>query len=171
MQPALDTTAQARLLEQLRLRARLASAATGTAEWLFTSPEDLVLSLGRWGRPHTLPAGATFGLPGRCFANANLYAARHPGLYYVEGYALDRIGFAHPHAWCVDETGTVHDNTWEEPGLAYAGLPFTRDYAQNAGTDRLVHDHYRDHCRILRVGFPAGAIAEVGLPLAFPATA
>lgn len=136
--------------------------------WNFDGVEDLVLTHGRWGTPAPLPSGRARGPAGTCYANAQAYSTRH-GLTYVEGYGLSSGELVYAHAWCVDDTGNVHDPTWPPgTGLAYLGLPFTTRYikafTKRLGDACLLHEPHLDDHRLLRTGPPADAIVPIGEP-------
>lgn len=65
-----------------------------------------------------------------CFANSIYLALREPRLHYVEGYAFGAVIPVH-HAWLVDDSGTVFDSTWREPGKAYMGVVFKTEYVRD----------------------------------------
>jgi len=50
-------------------------------------------------------------------------------LIYCEGYALFKNGSLPViHAWVTDGHGNAIDNTWSQPGVAYAGVPFKSSF-------------------------------------------
>ena len=71
------------------------------------------------------PINIAHGTPQQCHKNALDLATEHDGLIYCEGLALSADG-GHRiiHAWVTDGEGRAFDNTWETPGVAYAGVPF-----------------------------------------------
>ena len=159
---------QSLLVDWLAAQIEIHAAFASTRDWLFTCAEDLVLRVGYWGNPTTLPPDRSPGPEGRCFANASAYATVH-GLTYVEGFALSTLGLAYPHAWAVDDAGNVHDVTWPPMrGLAYLGIPFSAVYIDtidgNLGAACLVHDAYLDDYRVLREGLPDGSVVPLGEP-------
>jgi hypothetical protein len=97
---------------------------------------DFLLRHGEWHEPQPCPAKVPRGMPRNCFHNALALASRRRrrGYRYVEGYAMPNIGLplAVHHAWCLDGDGHLIDNTWEVPGLAYLGVPFSLDVARRA---------------------------------------
>ncbi|WP_436501704.1 hypothetical protein [Actinokineospora sp. HUAS TT18] len=145
-------------------------ALSGTAGWMFSCVEDLVLNCGFWGVPASLPGGHGCGPGGQCYANASRYSEVY-GATYVEGYSLTHSGLVYAHAWCVDDQGAVHDPTWSDgAGLAYLGILFSADYARSVEIQphrTLLHDAHLDW-RILRHGFPPAAINPVGEPVTLP---
>lgn len=68
----------------------------------------------------------------QCFTNATQSFMEHEGrLVYVEGVAAsESLGLTIHHAWLVDESGNVYDETWDyAPGVAhYYGVPFADEY-------------------------------------------
>lgn len=57
--------------------------------------------------------------------NATDLALADDSLIYCEGYALFKSGSLPTlHAWVTDGQGKAIDNTWPQPGVAYAGVPF-----------------------------------------------
>jgi hypothetical protein len=96
----------------------------------YSSSEDLVLKQGKFFTPEKRPDDIKLGSKKECFANASKLALERSDLTYVEGYAMvnDRLPLPIAHAWCVDKKGRVIDNTWENPGVAYFGVPFKTGY-------------------------------------------
>lgn len=96
----------------------------------YSSSEDLVLKQGKFFTPEKRPENIELGPKKECFANASKLALERSDLTYVEGYAMvnDRLPLPIAHAWCVDKKGRVIDNTWENPGVAYFGVPFKTGY-------------------------------------------
>lgn len=96
----------------------------------YSSSEDLVLKQGKFFTPEKRPDDIKLGPKKECFANAAKLALERSDLTYVEGYAMvnDRLPLPIAHAWCVDKKGRVVDNTWENPGVAYFGVPFKTSY-------------------------------------------
>ena len=53
-------------------------------------------------------------------------AKDYPDCYYVEGFALSKIGAWLPHAWIAAASLNVIDLTWDEPeSHQYFGVKFT----------------------------------------------
>ncbi|SDU67463.1 hypothetical protein [Amycolatopsis keratiniphila] len=133
----------------------------------YPSTEALVISVGRWFTPATLPPGHSRGPHGLCFANATSHSRRH-GLSYVEGFALTDAGLVAPHAWCAHPDGTVEDPTWDDAGRAYLGIAFTPDYLAEfearRGAVTVLFDQHLDDMRLLREGLPENAFADSGIP-------
>lgn len=96
----------------------------------YSSSEDLVLKQGKFFTPGKRPENIELGSKKECFANASRLALERSDLTYVEGYAMinDRLPLPIAHAWCVDKKGRVVDNTWENPGVSYFGVPFKTSY-------------------------------------------
>lgn len=121
---------QEEILEYLRMVRRCRrSARMRPKEFCFDGPEDFVLQHGQWYEPRQLPADAWRGAARCCFGNA-IIAARAFGLTYVEGYASKVIPVHH--GWCVDSEKRLYEVTWPEPGLAYIGVPFSVQRADDS---------------------------------------
>jgi len=77
----------------------------------------------------------------QCFMNSAKLAENHPGLRYVEGYAVTtRLPwFLAHHAWCVDEEDRVVDVTWDS-GMDYWGVVF------DPATIREEHNRHGNFC-------------------------
>ena len=97
-------------------------------DWKHSSFESMVLEDGRRYPVGKIPKGVKHGEQGQCYMNAFNLATRNPKEYtYVEGYALisKEIPLPIAHAWVVNKSGEVVDNTWKTPGAAYLGIPFS----------------------------------------------
>jgi len=86
--------------------------------------EQFVLHHGWWYAPCALPLSVRPGTGQRCFGNAFDLAQADLSLMYCEGYAIGKSGILIHHAWVTDGKGSAIDNTFAEPGRAYAGVPF-----------------------------------------------
>lgn len=82
------------------------------------------MNYGWWYSPCPLPYGLRRGASQQCFANAFELAKTDTALVYCEGYAIGKSGKMIHHAWVTDGKGSAIDNTFAEPGRAYAGVPF-----------------------------------------------
>lgn len=99
------------------------------------SVESYVLKHGEFFQPGPLPAGVRKMADKQCFKNAAELAVIKD-YDYVEGFAFpDFINLPVHHAWVVDETGGVIDNTWKKPGVAYFGVKFSEDALMNVLAD------------------------------------
>lgn len=91
---------------------------------------DFVLREGQEFRPEPLPSKYSRMEMCRCFENAATLAAADEGLTYVEGIAWGKVPC--PHAWCVDDKGSVIDPTWaagdDWAQLRYFGVPFKTSF-------------------------------------------
>lgn len=96
----------------------------------YTGPEDFVLSHGVYYRPAPFPDYKQ-GVPLQCFGNSIVMAATH-GLAYVEGFAVAPSGEVILHAWNADPLGHLVDVTWCNTGVAYLGVPFSVERADDA---------------------------------------
>jgi hypothetical protein len=86
---------------------------------------ELVLELGDLEGPVPRPAGMRRGRQGYCFANASRRACDDDaGRYlFVEGFAIDVLGYPFHHAWISEGRGAI-EVTWPTPGRAYMGIRF-----------------------------------------------
>ena len=119
------TPDQATLLEFLRT-----SQPTPAAKALLKrTMQQFVLDYGWWYEPVELPKHVSLGTPQECHKNAIDLAMEGDSLVYCEGFALSK-GSSLPilHAWVTDGHGKAIDNTWPQPGVAYAGVPFRASY-------------------------------------------
>lgn len=118
------------LFESVKQMADIFSSMNKREGYKYSSSEDLVLKQGKFFTPETRPADVKLGAKKECFSNAARLALERSNLTYVEGYAMINDGLPLPiaHAWCVDKKGRVVDNTWENPGVAYFGVPFKTSY-------------------------------------------
>jgi len=139
--------------------------------WAYQSSFHLLLALGR--RFTVAPSRrALADMPDRlCYGNCASYAAEHheaDGMVYAEGFALINVGgadFHLPHAWVVHPDGTVVDPTWSDPpGLAYVGVPIADPGLWPHDGGGLFAD-FEKTLPLLRDGFAADAIADIGQPL------
>jgi len=123
--------------------------------WPYSSPQGFVLAEGRFFPPHPVPPGMWEGRPRCCFDNA-IHVAILYDLPYIEGYALLGLGeqtTALHHAWNLDHQGRVIDVTWHPTlGLAYLGVPFTPERADDAtwNFDGTVLEDYKRRYPLLR---------------------
>ncbi len=104
-------------------------AKTSQGERLGVSPAfqarrgDTSSAIGR--EPVQLPKHLAIGTPEQCHTNAVTLAVDDDSLIYCESYALFKeASLPVIHAWGTDGNGNAIDNTWPEPGVAYAGVPF-----------------------------------------------
>lgn len=115
------TTPHAELLDFLRRNEQ--TPATRAA--FKRSFQEIVLEFGWWYEPVKLDQGVATGTPQQCHKNATDLALADDSLIYCEGYALFKSGSVPTlHAWVTDGKGRAIDNTWSQPGVAYAGVPF-----------------------------------------------
>jgi hypothetical protein len=131
--------------------------------YAYDSPYDFLLQHGRWYTPAALPPDIPRGAPKSCFGNA-IVAAILYDLTYVEGYASLNIGqgaIPFEHAWCTDASRRVYEVTWPEIGMAYYGVEFGVERADDCtwnGDATVLQDHRR-HYPLLRApwtGEPIG---------------
>ncbi|MGH3427445.1 MAG: hypothetical protein ACRDQZ_07740, partial [Mycobacteriales bacterium] len=127
-------------------------------ELAYSCAEDFVLKHGVWyPEPEFFPMiyGGQ-GAPKQCFGNALMLSAIY-GLRYVEGYALAPVGekggrFPTLHGWNLDDSGRVVDSTWVNSGVAYVGITFSVERADDAiwNGDACVLDDYRRGYPVMR---------------------
>jgi hypothetical protein len=112
--------------------------------YFYSGPHDFILQEGRWYEPGPFPRGIPRGPARMCFGNAITLAARL-GLRYIEGYALHGRQVLH-HAWNTDSSHRLIDCTWRNQGLAYLGVHFSVERADDAtwnGDASVLDDHKR----------------------------
>jgi len=83
----------------------------------------------------------------KCFGNAMVRSAMF-GMPYVEGFAMSPKGDVILHAWNADENGDVHDSTWCNTGIAYIGVEFSAERADDAiwnGDNCVLNDENRNY--------------------------
>ena len=126
----ISTKSDKTLFESVKQMADIFSTMNKREGYKYSSSEDLVLKQGKFFTPEKRPDGIELGPKKECFANASKLALERSNLTYVEGYAMvnDRLPLPIAHAWCVDKKGRVIDNTWENPGVSYFGVPFKTSY-------------------------------------------
>lgn len=112
---------QQQLYKQL-LNAQPTSAAK---DRFLRTMEQFVLDYGWWYVPSPLLEGIESGTAQQCHKNAHILSMEHEGFIYCEGFALFKDGMYRTlHSWVTDGQGQAFDNTWQKPGVAYAGVPF-----------------------------------------------
>jgi hypothetical protein len=140
-------------MELLGLLVRLAEAAAGCTPrpgLVYQSAAGFLLRHGDWHREHA-PAPGDEGAPKCCYGNAIAMCVKYPGVRYVEGYALapsSAGGLPIPHAWNLDAAGRLIDITWRCRGLAYLGVVFALERADDAtwnGDASILDDCYRGY--------------------------
>lgn len=113
--------------------------------------QQFVLEHGWWYEPVKLPTGVCHGPEQQCFMNAMEIMASGYQLIYCEGFALYKSGSMPVlHAWTTDGQGHAIDNTWRQPGVAYAGVPFKSLFVMgtvlaNGATISLIDDWQNGH--------------------------
>jgi hypothetical protein len=109
--------------------------------------QRFVLDYGWWYEPAWLPEHICPGTLQECHKNATHLALEDDSPFYCEGYALfDGSSLPTIHAWVTDGQGNAIDNTWPQPGMAYAGVPFRVGYIsmtalKNRGLGSLLDDY------------------------------
>ena len=101
---------------------------------IYSCAEDFVLQHGSWYEP--VPYSISWrGLPKHCFANS-IWLAAMRNWKYIEGFALAPVSatgvWATHHGWNVDEYGQLVDSTWLNTGVAYLGVEFSVERADDA---------------------------------------
>jgi hypothetical protein len=100
---------------------------------LVRTSSQFVRDYGWFYTPAPLPKGVPLGTKAECYNNALKLALDNPNFTYVEGFAIGRGGVRIHHAWVTDGTGRAIDNTWNRPGLVYAGVPFKTEFVTLIG--------------------------------------
>jgi hypothetical protein len=86
---------------------------------------EFVLEYGWWYAAAEVPRSVEAGKQQQCHRNAAILARDNDSMVYCEGLALFKSGMSPTiHAWATDGDGNAFDNTWTQPGVAYAGVPF-----------------------------------------------
>ncbi len=104
----------------------------------------------------------------QCFCNAFDLALDNPDLTYVEGYAKTGRQPEVLHAWVVDKSNRVVDNTWDNPeSNEYFGIPLDRLYVEDIITrigsfGVLCQGQDEEVLDFLRKGLPKKALANTG---------
>ncbi len=99
--------------------------------------------------PQKLPRKYRAGVVKECFKNAFDLVMADQELTYVEGLAFGIIPTEH--AWVIDKSGNVIDNTWNDPSYCvYLGIPFDFDYIAKTIVERGYYGIIMDWQR----GFP-----------------
>ena len=105
------------------------------------------MEYGWWYEPVEQDKRFATGTPQECHKNATDLALADDSLIYCEGYALFKSGSLPTlHAWVTDGQGNAIDNTWPQPGVAYAGVPFQSLFVnmtalKNHATGSLLDDY------------------------------
>jgi hypothetical protein len=82
---------------------------------------------GHYYKSIPLPKDVPMGVPKECYHNAAILSLALPDLTYVEGVARGILPVSH--AWCINESNEVVDNTWPyNPSDEYFGIAFNREY-------------------------------------------
>ncbi|QNN21554.1 hypothetical protein HED60_04450 [Planctomycetales bacterium ZRK34] len=119
------TSDQRQLLKQIHDR----DATVKKPSFMRRSRYQFVIDHGHWYAPTPCPDTMARGDKQQCFKNALELASDDEYLYYVEGFALySSKGLIVHHAWITDGSGRAIDPTWDQPGVAYAGVPFKMDF-------------------------------------------
>lgn len=98
---------------------------------------ELLYSHSAFCKPALKPSDVPWGRKQQCFRNALELASENPDYTYVEGYAFFMIPIHH--AWVVDRSGNVIDNTWDELGSCYRGVPFTLEAITRSAVESKVY--------------------------------
>lgn len=147
--PAISTLTPEQSELLVFLRANLATP--GAKALLKRTFQEFVLEYGWWYEPSTLDVKFATGLPQECHKNAADLTLADDSLIYCEGYALFKSGSLPTlHAWVTDGRGRAIDNTWPQPGVAYAGVPFTSIFVnltalKNHATISLLDDYQHNY--------------------------
>ena len=137
--------------------------------YIYAGPEDFLLSHGKWYDWQPWPSDVHRGMSRMCFGNAIILAASR-GWKYVEGYAISQVGedalFPTLHAWNLDEQDRLVDSTWLNTGIAYFGVEFSVERADDAtweGDGTVLEDWHRQ-CPLFKQPWrgetPANAVPE-----------
>lgn len=140
------TPHQSELLEFLRFSEPTPAAKAHSIR----TAQQFVLDHGWWYEPTEIPKGIATGTIQECHTNSVDLTLDDSSLIYCEGYALFKSGGVPTiHAWVTDGQGRAIDNTWPQPGVAYAGVPFKSLFVsmttlKNRATISLIDDFMND---------------------------
>lgn len=161
------------LQDQLLERLHLLSAAHSDKrdDWAFKGFEDLVLAHGRFMPYKGLPESIEPTPIKECFSNSQDLVFSNPKLSYVEGYVThERLPLVIPHAWTLNEEGSVIDPTWRLEGGTYFGIALNKAWLLDFLGDRIAkgkdnhravfEGNYQEGFSLLREGLPQEALAE-----------
>lgn len=134
--------------------------------------EELILTYGKAMSAQPMPATIRRGLPKSCYYNSQKVAFKHSDLIYVEGYAIAQdISIPFAHAWLMTLEGFAIDVTWDEPGVAYFGIPFNTDWIKSILAARkargrednlsMLEGNYIEEFSLLTVGLPNEAYCKL----------
>jgi len=124
--------------------ARLGSLPEGFA---YRNLYDFLDQHGTFFEPRVKPRKIEQGVPRCCYGNSIMMAIKCDWTY-VEGVAMNHLGVPIHHAWNLLPDGSIMDITWERPGLAYCGVPFSTGRADDAtwnGDACVLDDFHRGH--------------------------
>ncbi|MDJ0581681.1 hypothetical protein [Crocosphaera sp.] len=141
------------------------------SNYKYKSFYELVLKLGQEMKPAIRSEEFT-GQPKNCYGNCQTLAFLEPELTYCEGFALSNgIDFPVSHAWLLDQSGTVIEVTWQEPGSAYIGIAFSNTFIQSVLKEReerqrsnylsLIESNYLENYSFLKEGIPESAYSKI----------
>ena len=115
--------------------------------YAYTSAADFLVQHGVDYRPGAAWRHYPRGKQKECFGNAiSLAASRR--IPYVEGVALSPSGEIFSHAWNLTPLGRLVDSTWCNCGLAYIGVVFSVERADDAtwnGDAHILGDEHRGY--------------------------
>lgn len=119
----------------LRLLERLRDVAPQPPGLHYRLMWDFVLRHGTWYEPRAYPPNLPDGRIKQCFGNSIMLSAAR-GYRYIEGFALMPEPFNSylpmHHAWNADAFGALIDSTWNNEGIAYLGVEFSVERADDA---------------------------------------
>lgn len=127
------------------------SATPAARAFLKRTCQEFVLEYGWWYEPVEFPKHLVRGTPDQCHTNAVNLALDNDSWIYCEGYALFKeTSLPVVHAWVADGSGNAIDNTWPQPGVAYAGVPFKSLFVnttalRNRAIVSLLEDYQNDY--------------------------
>lgn len=140
------------LRKYLELSLEMVARSHAPDGFFYRNSYDFLLRHGKFFEPRPLPVTLWAGPPKACYGNS-IILGTVAGLRYVEGLAIPnfRSGAFFPmeHAWNTDAEGRVAiDPTWNPEGLAYFGVEFSVERADDAtwnGDSCVLNDYQRQH--------------------------
>jgi hypothetical protein len=162
----------AELQQYLQDRVSLLKEIRPNQGWKYIGIEELLLDRGTVMEAKPLPKTIKRGLSKSCYHNCQKIAFKQNDFTYVEGYAVaEEISLAIAHAWLMTPEGSAIDPTWDEPGTAYLGIPFSTNWVKSIIAARkqrgreddlsILEGNYIEGFSLLKEGLPDEAYGKL----------